>query len=132
MPSPSRLPDMINSSAAGRARRRKPLTERERAAKAERIAAYEARCAALKAGTFKGVVEAAAEAKARSEAERRAEEDNARKMVSAHMGHAVYGQRLTRFIGNRPGADACRLANVVIPNWLKTQGIVVDHVAPTT
>lgn len=122
---------MINSSAAGRARRRKPLTERERAAKAERVAAYEARCAALKAGTFKGVVEQAAEAKARSEAERQAETENARKAIAAHCGHAVYGQRLSRFIGNRPGADAVRIANVVIPNWLRTQGITVEHVRPT-
>lgn len=132
MPSPSRVNDNAVATANGRARKRKPLTARERDAKAKRIEEYNARCAALKAGTFKGVVEQAAEAKARSEAERQAETENARKAIAVHCGHAVYGQRLSRFIGNRPGADACRLANVVIPAWLKTQGIVVDHVAPTT
>ena len=132
MPSPSRVNDNAVATANGRARKRKPLTERERAARAARIAAYEERCEALKNGTFRGVVELAAEAKARAKAERERETENARKAVAAHMANAVYGERLTRFIGQRPGADACRLANVVIPAWLKTQGITVEHVAPTT
>lgn len=118
-------------AAAGRQRKRKPLTQREREAKAARIAAYEARNAAIKAGVFKGVCELAAEAKARSEAERQAETEHARQTVVAHMSHAVYGKRLSQFL-NGSKADAVRIANVVIPNWLKTQGIVVDHVAPTT
>lgn len=131
MPSPSRVNENAASTVAGRLRRRRPLTERERAAKAERVAAYEERCEALKNGTFKGVVELAAESKARrSEAERVAETEHARQRVVAEMANAVYGQRLTRFIGQRPGVDPCRLL-VVIGNWKRTNGIV-DHVAPTT
>ena len=132
MPSPSRVHDNITATAAGRARKRKPLTAREREAKAARIAAYEARCAALKAGTFKSVVEQAAEAAARSAAERMAETERARSKVAYHMSHPQYGERLSKFIGTACKIDPVRLANVVIPNWIKTQGIVVDHVAPTT
>jgi len=131
MPSPSPALDLIARSTAGRQRKRKPLTQREREAKAARIAAYEARNAALKAGTFKGVCELAAEAKARSEAERQAETEHARQTVVAHMSHPTYGKRLSKFLDGSK-ADPCRLANVVIPTWLKTQGINVDHVAPTT
>jgi len=120
MPSPSRVNENAASTVAGRLRRRRPLTERERAAKAERVAAYEERCEALKNGTFKGVVELAAES----------ETEHARQRVVAEMANAVYGQRLTRFIGQRPGVDPCRLL-VVIGNWKRTNGIV-DHVAPTT
>lgn len=118
-------------AAAGRQRKRKPLTAREKAAKAERIKQYEARCAAIKDGTFKGVVEQQQEAAARSEAEREAETENARKVVVAHMSDPDYGKRLSQFL-NGSKADPVRIANVVIPNWLKTQGIVVEHVAPTT
>jgi hypothetical protein len=130
MPVASNTLDLQARSNAGRARKRKPLTAREKAAKADRIAAYEARNAALKAGTFKGVVEQAAEAKARSEAERMAETAKARTAVVAAMSHAVYGERLTRFIGNRPAADPCTLL-VLISNWKRTQGIV-EHTLPVT
>jgi hypothetical protein len=124
MPSPSNIQP---------ARAPKNKTAKQRAKAEANKLAYEARCAALKAGTFKGVVELAAEAKAKSEAERAVETERARRLVTAHMSHAVYGQRLTKWLGNRPGADACRIAHVVIPNWLRTQGIVVvDHVRPTT
>jgi hypothetical protein len=131
MPVASNTLDLQARSNAGRARKRKPLTQREREAKAARIAAYEARNAALKAGTFKGVCELAAEAKARSEAERQAETDAARKVVVAHMSHPTYGSRLSRFL-NGSKAEPVKMANVIIPNWLRTNGITVEHVAPTT
>jgi len=136
MPSPSRVNDNAVATANGRARKRKPLTERERAAKAERVAAYEARNAAIAArretlAALTGVrsSEAAALA-ALDKIERAKETENARAAVVAAMSHPVYGHRLSKFIGNRPGVDPCRLL-VVIGNWMATQGIV-DHVAPTT
>ena len=113
------------------ARTAKPKSAKQLAKRAANIAAWEARNAALRNGTFKGVVEKAAEAKARHVAERMAETEKARTMVVTHMSHPVYGQRLSRFL-NGSKADPRLLANVVIPNWIKTQGIVVDHVRPTT
>ena len=110
---------------------RKPKSAKQLARKAANIAAYEQRCAALKAGTFKGVMEQAAEAAARSAAERQAETERCRSIVVAHCNHPTYGSRLSKWL-NGSKADPVRLANVVIPTWLKTQGIVVEHVAPTT
>ena len=119
MPSPSN----VQSPRAAR-----PKSAKQLARKAERVAAYEARCAALRNGTFKGVMELAAEAKAKSEAERVAETAKARTAVVAEMANAVYGQRLTKFIGNRPAADPCKLL-ILISNWKRTQGIV-EHTLP--
>jgi hypothetical protein len=113
MPSPSNI-------VAARAPKAKTAKQRAKA-EANKLA-YEARCAALKAGTFKGVVELAAEAAARSEAERMVETAKARDAVTAHMSHPVYGERLTRFIGQRPGVDPCVLL-VVVNNWKRVQGL---------
>ena len=110
------------------ARQPKPKSAKAKAKAAANIAAYNARCEALKNGTFKGVVEQAAEAKARSEAERVAETAKARTAVVAEMANAVYGQRLTKFIGNRPAADPCKLL-ILISNWKRTNGIV-EHTLP--
>lgn len=120
MPSPSNIQP---------ARQPRAKSAKQRAKAAANVAAYNARCAALKAGTFKGVVELAAEAKARSEAARAVETENARKAIVAHMANAVYGQRLTKWLGHRKD-DPCRLL-VVIRNWMATQGYTVDHVRPT-
>jgi hypothetical protein len=113
MPSPSNI-------VAARQPRTKSKAQQAKAA--ANIAAYNARCEALKNGTFKGVVEIAAEAAARSEAERMAETVKARDAVVAHMAHPVYGARLTRFIGQRPGVDPCVLL-VVVNNWKRVQGL---------
>ena len=114
MPSPSKIQN---------ARQPRAKSAKQKAKAAANIAAYEARCAALRDGTFKGVVEAAAEAKARSEAERERETVNARTAITAHMSHPMYGARLTRFIGNRPNVDPCVLL-VIINNWLRTNGLL--------
>jgi hypothetical protein len=113
MPSPSNIQN---------ARQPRTKSKAQQAKAAANKLAYEARCAALKAGTFKGVVELAAEAAARSEAERAVETAKARQSVVEHMAHPVYGQRLTRFIGQRPGVDPCVLL-VVVNNWKRTQGL---------
>jgi len=113
MPSPSNI-------AVARQPRTKSKAQQAKAA--ANIAAYEARCAALKAGTFRGVVEIAAEAAARSEAERLAETAKARQSVVENMSHPVYGARLSKFIGNRPNVDPCVLL-VVVNNWKRTQGL---------
>jgi hypothetical protein len=112
------------------ARQPKAKSAKAKAKAAANIAAYNARCEALKNGTFKGVVEQAAEAKAKREAERVAETAKARTAVVAAMSHAVYGERLTRFIGQRPGVDPCKLL-ILISNWKRTQGIV-EHTLPVT
>ena len=113
MPSPSNIQN---------ARQPRTKSKAQQAKAAANKLAYEARCAALRNGTFKGVVEIAAEAAARSEAERMAETAKARDAVTVHMSHPVYGARLSKFIGQRPGVDPCVLL-VVIGNWKRTQGL---------
>lgn len=118
MPSPSNI-------VAPRAPKAKSAKAKAKAA--ANIAAYNARCAALKAGTFKGIVEQAAEAKARAAAERMAETAKARSAVVAAMNHPQYGARLTKWLGHRKD-DPCRLM-VIIRNWMITNGIV-EHTLP--
>lgn len=114
----------------------KPKTAKQLAKAEANKLAYEARNAAIAArrealAALTGVrsSEAAALA-ALDKIERAKETENARAAVVAAMSHPVYGQRLSKFIGNRPGVDPCRLL-VVIGNWLHVQGITVDHVRPT-
>lgn len=108
---------------APEARVAKPKSAKQLARKAANIAAYEARNAAMRAGTFKGVAELQAEREANNRIEWERETTKARATVTAHMSHPLYGARLTKFIGNRPGVDPCRLM-VIIGNWLKTNGLL--------
>ena len=115
----------------------RPKSAKALARKAANIAAYEQRCAAMaarreKLAALTGVKSSEAAAMAALDRIERAKEtENARAAVAAAMSHPQYGQRLSKFIGNRPGVDPCRLL-VVIGNWLHVQGITVDHVRPTT
>jgi hypothetical protein len=127
MPSPS--PTVV-------ARQPKPKTAKAKAKAEANKLAYEARNAAIAARretlrAITGTTNVAAAEAMLDGIEREQETENARRAVVAEMAHAVYGQRLTRFIGQRPGVDPCKLL-VIIRNWKMTQGIVVDHVRPTT
>ena len=93
------------------------------AKRAANIAAYEARNTAIRNGTFKSVAELQAEREASNKIEREREIMNARKAITNHMSHPLYGQRLTKFIGQRPNVDPLKLM-MVINNWLKTNGLL--------
>lgn len=127
MPSPSNVQP---------ARQPKPKTAKQRAKAEANAAAYRARCERLRHRQetllkLTGTANMVAAAAMLPAIEREQETAKAMKAVNAHMSHPQYGQRLTKFIGQRPGVDPCRML-VVIRNWMATQGIVVDHVAPTT
>jgi hypothetical protein len=111
----------IKTAPAARAAR--PKSAKQLAKRDANIAAYNARNTAIRNGTFKGVAELQAEREASNKIEREREIVNARKAITNHMSHPLYGQRLTKFIGQRPGVDPLKLM-MVINNWLKTNGLL--------
>lgn len=129
MPSPSR--DLQQQSIDGRKRKKKPLSAAAKAAKEQRIREYEERCRQLRSGTFRTEEQRQADERAaareRNRRERQIEEQRARAIVSGHMSHPEYGERLTAFIGNRPGVDPCQLL-LIVRNWMRTNGITPARV----
>jgi hypothetical protein len=105
------------------ARAARPKSAKQLAKRDANIAAYNARNTAIRNGTFKGVAELQAEREASNKIERAAETAKARDAVVAHMSHPMYGVKLSKFIGQRPGADPCVLL-VIINNWLRTNGLL--------
>jgi len=124
MPAASRTLEMIASSNAGRARKRKKA---DPAAKAARIAAYEARNKAIKAlqqAAGPNLAAAALAKKAKIEAqrvaERAAEEAKALEFVDSIL-NGPHGPQARRFIGKGLEGSPCRIA-LVLRNWKATQG----------
>jgi hypothetical protein len=108
---------------APEARVAKPKSAKQIAKRDANIAAYKARNEAILNGTFKSVADMQAEREANNKIERERETANARKQITAHMSHPLYGARLTKFIGQRPNVDPLKLM-MVINNWLKTNGLL--------
>ena len=121
MPSPGRTMEMIGQSAAGRARKKKRV---DPAVKAARIAAYNARCEALKAKMMGGVNVAAAEiAKAEKDAAER--EQKAKRFVEIVLT-GPHGAKAKRFVGRGLTGNPLRVA-MILRNWTATQGIRVEE-----
>jgi hypothetical protein len=119
MPSPSNI--VAARAPKAKSPKAKAKAEANRLAYEARNAAIAKRRETLAALTGVSGNIAAAEAKL-SMIEREAETAKARTAVVAEMANAVYGQRLSKFIGNRPNVDPCQLL-VVIGNWKRTQGL---------
>ena len=111
----------IKTAPAARAAR--PKSAKQLAKRDANIAAYNARNTAIRNGTFKSVAELQAEREASNKIEREREIMNARKAITNHMSHPLYGQRLTKVIGQRPNVDPLKLM-MVINNWLRTNGLL--------
>lgn len=120
MPSPSRTTEMISASAAGRARKRRKT---DPAAKAARIAAYEARCEALRAAQAGGV-NLAIQCIRATEAASVARVEQAKQTVEAALA-GPHGERLRKWMGQGLRGDVCKVA-VIVRNWAATHGVRLD------
>lgn len=121
MPSPGRTMEMISQSVAGRLRKKKRV---DPAVKAARIAAYNARCEALRAKMAGGVNVAAAEiAKAEKDAAER--EQKAKRFVEIVLT-GPHGAKAKRFVGRGLTGNPLRVA-MILRNWTATQGIRVEE-----